>query len=252
MRLSERRGIAMCGRYTVDAHPDAVRVRFEVPETTLLDLLDGRYNVAPTQTVPAIRPAAASFGDGSPTAVGGWGHGRELVALAWGFIPSWSKSSKVDFSNINARDDKIEESRVYKPAFRKRRCILPATGFYEWAPGQGVKGPKVPWHFRLADGELFGFAGIWERWTPKDRGEPIESCALMTTSPNVLVEPIHGRMPAILRPEHYAEWLDPETPTARLRDLLAPYPAGDMEAWPVSPYVNSPLHQGERCLRPVA
>ncbi len=240
----------MCGRFSVDCRVRQVKDHFDVPEVDDPDILVGRFNVAPSQPVPAVRPAAAWHGDTRPSAVGGWGHGRELVAMTWGFIPSWAKEPKVEFSNINARDDKVEESRVYRNAFKKRRCILTATGFYEWAPAQSTKGPKVPWLFRLMDGAPFGFAAIWERWEPKGEGEPVESTALLTTSPNALVEPVHGRMPAILRVEDYAEWLDPGTPAGRLRELLGPYPAEEMEGWPVSPYVNSPHNQGERCIRP--
>src|SRR5207237_844513 len=125
-----------------------------------------------------------------------------VKVLKWGFVPSWSKEPKVGFSNINARAETVATSNAYRGSFRSRRCLMPADGFYEWAPGP----PKVPHHFRLKGGGPFAFAGLWDRW---DKGEPLETCALITTTANAVVGRSHGRMPVILTREDYETWLDP-------------------------------------------
>lgn len=208
----------MCGRYTLTADPRTLAEHFGVEFPA-----EARYNVAPTQQVPVIR-------DG-------------LSLLRWGLVPSWSTEPKASFSNINARRETVATSPAFRSAFKSRRCLMPADGFYEWQPGP----PKVPHHFRLASGEPFAFAGFWERW---DKGaEPLETCALLTTDANPTVAVAHARMPVILRPEDYARWLDASTPAAELQSLLVPYP-GPMTATAVSPYVNTPGHQGPRCVEP--
>lgn len=176
--------------------------------------------MAPSQAVPVIR-------DG-------------LAMMKWGLIPAWSKEPKASFSNINARRETVDKSAAFRSAFKHRRCLMPADGFFEWSPGS----PKVPHYFQLAEGGPFAFAGIWERW-----GEALETCALITTDANRVVGPVHARMPAILRPSDYARWLDPGTEPEELRLMLGPYD-GPMTDTPVGPYVNSPRNQGERCVKP--
>jgi len=199
----------------------------DVPE------LSPRFNIAPTQAVAAVRARA----DG----------GRELVALTWGLIPSWSKDRTIGSRMINARAETVGEKPAFRAALRARRCLVLADGFYEW---QKLGTRKQPHHIRMRDGRPFAFAGLWERWTPPE-GDPVESCTIITTLPNEVVAPIHDRMPAILAPADLDRWLDPGVrDPAAVAALLRPYPAGDMTAYPVSLRVNSPGADDPSCVVP--
>jgi putative SOS response-associated peptidase YedK len=220
----------MCGRYTLKADREALAEHFDLPEVPLL--LEPRYNIAPTQPVAIVRLDE--------------GGGRSLALLRWGLVPHWSAEPKVSFSNINARAETVAKSPAFRSAYRSRRCLMPADGFYEWAAPPGRA--KQPHYFRLGDGGPFAFAALWERWDKGD--EPIESCALITTTANGLVAPVHGRMPTILEPGDYARWLDPETPSPALQALLRPYSVEAMEGYPVSRLVNRPSNDGPRCVEP--
>jgi len=199
----------------------------DVPE------LSPRFNIAPTQAVAAVRARA----DG----------GRELVALTWGLIPSWSKDRTIGSRMINARAETVGEKPAFRAALRARRCLVLADGFYEW---QKLGTRKQPHHIRMRDGRPFAFAGLWERWTPAE-GDPVESCTIITTLPNEVVAPIHDRMPAILAPADLDRWLDPGArDPAAVAALLRPYPAGDMTAYPVSLRVNSPGADDPSCVVP--
>jgi putative SOS response-associated peptidase YedK len=201
----------------------------EVPE------LFPRYNVAPMQPV-----ATAWLADGGR---------RSFAEWRWGLIPSWARDAKIAHSLINARAETVAEKPAFRAAFRARRCLIPASGFYEWAATGGKQ--KQPFHIRMKDGRPFAFAGLWERWQGGD-GEPIETCAILTTGANELVRSVHERMPLILAPGDFAAWLDPRTPAIDLHDLLRPYPAEEMLAEPVGRYVNSPRNEGPQCLAPAA
>jgi len=200
----------------------------DVPE------LAPRFNIAPTQAVAAVRARA----DGR----------RELVALTWGLIPSWSKDRVIGGRMINARAETVAEKPAFRAALRARRCLVLADGFYEW---QQLGTRKQPHHIRMRDGRPFAFAGLWERWTPPD-GDPVESCTIITTVPNEVVAPIHDRMPVILAPADLDRWLDPSSrDPAAVAALLRPYPAGDMTAYPVSLRVNSPGADDPSCVVPL-
>ena len=150
---------------------------------------------------------------------------------------------------INARGEGIAASRMFGEAFRKRRCLVPADGFYEWRQGEGG---KQPFYFRMKDGRLFAFAGLWEQWQ-KAPGQVVESCAILTTEANELARPIHDRMPVIIAPSDFERWLDPRVRNVELiQPLLRPYPPDEMTAYPVSTWVNDPRHQGPSCAAPVA
>ncbi len=184
--------------------------------------LSPRYNIAPTQAVLAARNALEGV--------------RELVALHWGLIPHWAKEPKTGYSTINARAETVAEKPAFRNAFRRRRCLIAADGFYEW---QRTGGPKQPYYLGLNDGEPFAFAGIWEHW--EGQGETIDSCAIIVTAANELVAPIHDRMPVILDPTDYEAWMDPKLQDPeRLKAFLRPYPAERMRAYPVSTRVNNP------------
>ena len=220
----------MCGRYILSSKRQAVAEAFdldEVPE------LPARYDIAPTQDVPVVRLDPASGR-------------RGLSLLRWGLIPSWADDAAIGNRMINARAETVSEKPAFRTAFKKRRCLVVANGFYEWTKKNG----KTPHYFYLKDHASFAFAGLWERW---ERGEgPVESCTHLTTGPNAVGAPIHDRMPLILPESAYDLWLDPEVQDPSvLQSLLVPFPAEEMEAYPVGTLVNSPAHDGERCIEPV-
>jgi putative SOS response-associated peptidase YedK len=220
----------MCGRYTLQASPEEIAAQFaiEVPP-----LFKARYNIAPSQNVAAVclKPDTSR---------------RELVQLRWGLIPSWAKDPKIAYSTINAKAETVAEKPAFRSAFRKRRCLIPASGFYEWQQ-QGKQ--KQPMYIRLKDNRPFAFAGLWEHWEPKE-GEPIESCTIITTEANEFMLPIHKRMPVILASRDYDQWIDPTIQTDSLQSLLKPYPSEEMEAYAVSKMVNNPRNDIPLCVEP--
>jgi len=206
----------MCGRYAI-AKPDEISARFGVP--TQLEL-SARYNVAPSQTLPIIDQSG------------------QLTLMRWGLIPSWAKEPSVGNRMINARAETIAQKPAFRKALRTQRCLVPASGFFEW---KKTADGKVPHYFHRRDDELFAFAGLYDAWRNPATGDEILSYTILTTTPNQLVAPVHDRMPVMLTRDHEELWLNPdETEPERLLPLLAPYPAGDMEAHPVSRLVNSP------------
>lgn len=214
----------MCGRFTLTASPEAIRTHFDLPDLSLP--LTARYNIAPSQDIAVVRQGA---------------NGRELVMLRWGLVPSWAKEPKTQFSMINARAETVAVKPAYRVAFRRRRCLIPADGFYEWR--QESTG-KQPYRFTLADGGLFGMAGLWEHWQGPS-GEVLDSCAIIVTEANPLVRLVHDRMPVILDPADYALWIDPGvTEPGVLEPLLRPRPAEGMRAYPVSRKVNRSDYDG--------
>ena len=220
----------MCGRFNFLTHRTAVEERYGVSD---IDFEIGpRYNIAPSQKIAAVIQ--------DPN--------LRLVEMRWGYIPHWAKDEKIGYKMINSRAEKVAESRVFKSSFQKKRCLIPATGFYEW---QKVGKVKKPMHVRFESRDIFSFAGIYSHWkSPQDK--VVLSASIITTTPNNLVEPIHNRMPVILPREKEAAWLDPELQDVEiLKELLVPYDAGGMEAYEVSTYVNSPSNNGPVCTLPV-
>jgi len=207
----------MCGRITFHRSPAELRRMFNLDVTPNLP---ARYNIAPSADVPVVRLRA----DGA----------RELVQLRWGLVPFWAKELKVGYKMSNARAETVAEKPSYRDAFKKRRCLVVADGYYEW---QGET-PKQPWWIRLKSGEPFGFAGLWESWKSPD-GETIETTTIITTEPNPYLATIHDRMPVILAPEDHDAWLAPDAPADRLKALLRPYPAEEMTAHKVGRTVNN-------------
>ncbi len=223
----------MCGRFTLRASAQTVAQQF-----SLLDVepLIPRYNIAPSQSVAVVR-VPVDEGAGR----------RQLAFLRWGLVPSWAEDPAVGNRLINARAETATEKPAFRAAFRRRRCLVPADGFYEWLRRGRL---KQPYFFHLRDNGIFAFAGLWEAWQGADNSV-LESCTVLTTEPNDLMRPIHNRMPVILPPEAYDVWLDPDQQDpATLRALLAPYPSEALEAYAVSTYVNNPMHDDARCIRP--
>jgi putative SOS response-associated peptidase YedK len=226
----------MCGRFTLRAPASTIAEAFQVFD---LQSLKPRFNVAPTQQVAAVRL--------SPE-----GGRRELAWLKWGLVPFWAKDPAIGNRMINARAESVAEKPAFRGALRHRRCLVLADGFYEW---QRTGGRKQPYFIRLRDGRPFAFAGLWESWEGKTATGTVllQSCTLLTTGPNKLMEPIHDRMPVILPPAEYDRWLDPAIQDPdQLVPLLRPYPADAMLAVPVSAHVNNPKNDDARCIAPAA
>ncbi len=218
----------MCGRYTL-VPTENVAGRFNVDDQQL-PLLP-RYNVAPTQPMPVVVR-------NSP---------NRIVEMQWGLIPSWSKEPQVKFSTINARAETLTTSPVFRGPFKSRRCLVPASGFYEWRKtSQG----KQPFYIRLHGGELFAFAGLYDVWRDAE-GNELYSYTIITTKPNDVVASIHNRMPVILQRDDEDTWLSKNADPEQLRALLAPYPADAMEAYTVSRAVNNPANESAELMQPV-
>jgi putative SOS response-associated peptidase YedK len=223
----------MCGRFTLFVDPkDLMRMfpGFDVPAEWV-----PRYNIAPTQPVAVVANNGQS----------------KIEFFQWGLIPSWAKDPKIGSRMINARAETLAEKPSFRTAYRRRRCLVLADGFYEWRKEPG-RTTKTPMYIRLTSGEPFAFAGLWEAWRAPD-DQMILSCTIITTTPNELVEQIHNRMPVILDPEAYDLWLDPaERQANQLDEWLRPYPAEQMLAYPVSTFVNSPANDTSACVAPMA
>ena len=214
----------MCGRFTLHS-----RDRIKLKGSQALDLpFEARYNIAPSQKILAIAD---------------YGSGPEVRSLVWGLIPSWSTDGK---GFINARSETLEDKPSFSESFQRRRCLIPADGFFEW---RNVGRSKQPYYFQLIDESQFALAGIWDQW--RNAQSSITSCAIITTAANELVEPLHDRMPAILKPDSYDVWLDPKTDHAVLEKLLTPFPASKMKSQPVSRAVNAPENDTEELIERV-
>jgi putative SOS response-associated peptidase YedK len=223
----------MCGRFTLTSGAAGIQLAF--PGVVVPETLVARYNIAPSQAVAVLRNTGTSH--------------VELVR--WGLIPPWAKDPAIGSRLINARAETLAEKPAFRAAFRRRRCLIPADGFYEWRqdtlPGSQR---KTPLYFRLKSGLPFAFAGLWEVWHGPD-GQQWLSCTIVTTTPNSLLETVHTRMPVILQPSSYAQWLDPaEQNPASLSSLLQPYPASEMEGYAVSTLVNDPQNDVVECVVP--
>jgi len=220
----------MCGRYTLASTPEALVEEFGVGG--LPGEYRPRYNIAPSQPVLTL----VSGKDGP-----------EWRYLRWGLVPFWADDPAIGQRMINVRAESVDARPAFRRSFEQRRCLVVADGFYEWRRDPGG---RTPIYIRLVTRRPFAMAGIWDRWVPRDGGEPLESCAIITTAANPSVRPIHDRMPVILDREERAEWLDRGTDRERLRALLEPY-TGQLEAYEVSRLVNSPANDVPACIEPV-
>ena len=214
----------MCSRYFLDADGNIIAYTFRVPVD---DRIRKRFNIAPTQEAPVIRATNAGA--------------RAVAMLRWGLVPSWAKDLAAGNRMINARGEGVEGKPAFRAAFRERRCLVPATGFYEW---KGAPGRKQPFAITLPDRAMFAFAGLWESWRPAG-GTPVETFTIITTDANDAVAEVHDRMPVILPRDAEETWIagDP----AEARKLLAPY-AGPTKLRAVGRLVSSPKHDGPECL----
>lgn len=228
----------MCGRYMITAPVTAMAELFDVPERPNLA---PRYNVAPMQNAPIVRLRRGDTETSPPS--------RHLAIHRWGLLPFWAKAEREGAKMINARAETVAEKPAFRDAFKHRRCLVVADGFYEWRTDGKVKQPHA---VRLKDGGLFAFAGLWSRWRPKGGGEdvePIDTFTILTTDANPLVAPIHDRMPVILAAEGYEAWLT-GAPDAALR-LLRPYPAEAMQVYPVDRRVGAVKNDDPDLITPI-
>jgi putative SOS response-associated peptidase YedK len=225
----------MCGRYVSVSSPTILAERFHVEELRT-GTTEANYNVTPRADVAVVADSR--------------GH-RVLDLARWGLVPSWARSLAVGDRMINARAETVLTNNAYKRPFERRRCVVPADGFYEW---QRIEGQKVrrPWFIRRRDGEPIAFAGLWSIWHDRHLGDDaprIRSCTIITTEPNDLMREIHNRMPVILPESVWDNWLDPENhDTQALRQLLVPSPPDELERWPITTRVNKPDHNGPELL----
>jgi len=223
----------MCGRYRLSRRKQFVEDYFDVSSD--IEDWNPRYNIAPTQHVPVIRQHPKE-----PR--------RDLSLLRWGLIPSWAKDSSAAASMINARSERATVLPAFRESLRLRRCLIPADGFYEW---ERTAAGKQPYCFDVNDGELFAFAGLWDRWRAPD-GQWIRSFSILTTTPNAVTSPIHDRMPVVLAREDYDLWLDPGmTDVQIISELLKPCDASRMRCHPVSNRVNQVQNDDAECAGPI-
>jgi putative SOS response-associated peptidase YedK len=221
----------MCGRFAFFSPEEAIRQYFDLNYPAELS---PSYNIAPSQQVAAILESPVS--------------GIELQMLQWGLVPFWAKDPKIGHQLINARAETLSEKPSFRQAFVRRRCLIPANGFYEW---HTEGGEKRPLYFSDAESRPFFMAGLWELWISDD-GSEIESCTLLTTEPNDFLAPIHNRMPVIIAPDDFDLWLDPGAQhPGEVQHLLRAYPAEAMSHYPVSTFVNNPRNEDPLCIEPL-
>jgi putative SOS response-associated peptidase YedK len=218
----------MCGRYRLSRRKELIAEYFDIDGDVEWE---PRYNVAPTQNVGIIRQAGPK-----PE--------RHLALARWGLIPAWAKDATIGQRAFNARSETVASKPAFKEAFRRQRCLIPADGFYEWR--RGAAG-KQPLHFGMSDDSLLAFAGLWDCWRGPG-GDVVESCTILTTTPNSLLADVHDRMPVILDRQHYDRWLDPGLQNVKeLAGMLKPFDAASMKRYPVSTRVNSVANDDPQC-----
>lgn len=223
----------MCGRYTLTAEPALLAEHFHLAAVPAD--LSAHYNIAPSQDVPIVRRVE--------------GLGRRLDRVRWGLVPGWAKDLSAGNRMINARAETLAERPAFRAAFRHRRCLVAADGFYEW---KRLDGSKQPYWIGLQDRRPLAFAGLWEHWDAPDGSGTVESCTIITTGADHVVRPLHERMPVILAPDDYDRWLDPDAGPPDLQRLLVPFESDDLVAYPVSRAVNNPRNDNPDLLLPVS
>lgn len=221
----------MCGRFTLTLEPGELQELLDLGP--FVHIVQPRYNIAPSQPVPIVKDPNT----------------RAVELYQWGLVPFWSKDIKIGSRLINARSETVAEKPSFRAAFKYRRCLILADGFYEWKKEPGGGG-KTPYLFKLKDDGPFTFAGLYEHWEPPVGGE-LHTCTILTCEPNDLVGEVHNRMPVMLNAAQRWQWLDPEMDQKNLLSLLKPYPAGEMKDFAVSRAVNSPGNDNPEVVRPV-
>jgi putative SOS response-associated peptidase YedK len=226
----------VCGRYTLTGPLSNLVDSFEVPPPHF-DYVP-RFNIAPTQDAPVVAADAV---------------GRRMGLLRWGLVPFWAKDPSMGSRMINARSETVAEKPAFRTAFRRRRCLVPADGFFEWKvieEGTGATKTKVPYWIHLPEREVVGFAGLWESWEHTEE-DPLHTFTILTTEASESIRHIHPRMPVILSSSDYDSWLSPDSSEAELQALLRPYPPSELLSYPVSTLVNSPMNDEPGCIEPL-
>ena len=221
----------MCGRFTITLKPSFWQKEFDL--NSMPSQWEPRYNVAPTQSVPVITNA----------------ENRNVELMRWGLIPFWAKDESIGNRLINARSETLKEKLSFRDAFRHRRCLILADGFYEWQHPSRYGTPKVPFYFKLKDDKPFAFAGLWESWLAPNKQE-VHSCAIITCSPNELIARIHNRMPVLFDSRNCWAWLE-DVNLTKLKFLLTPFPADKMKTHPVGRWINNPRVDSPECIFPL-
>ncbi|WP_446744281.1 SOS response-associated peptidase [Silvibacterium acidisoli] len=226
----------MCGRYYRRSDKQRIAEAFQVRDLDVFDLeLSPSYNIAPATRQPVIRLNDQGY--------------RELAVMRWGLVPYWSKDSKPSYATINARAETVATSPLYKEPFRRRRCLIPADGFFEWKKLDAKN--KQPFAFGPIRGGGWAFAGIWDRWIDKATSRALETYSIVTTEPNEISVDVHDRMPVIVSPKDYQRWMEPGDPQQPPTDLLRPFPADEMKLWPVSRDVGNVNNNRPELIMPV-
>jgi putative SOS response-associated peptidase YedK len=225
----------MCGRYYRRSDKQKIAEAFRTGVPTSFEILPS-YNVAPQTFQPVVAFHRKTVE-------------RELVQMRWGLVPYWAKDPKIGYSTINAKAETLTTSPTFREAFKRRRCLVPADGFYEWQPID--KKTKQPFAIALKDGSLFALAGLFDVWKDKQTGQALLSYSIITTDPNELLEPFHNRMPVILKPADYERWMAPAEPHHLPVDLLRPFPDELMTAWKVAPAVGNVKNDEPGLIAPV-
>ena len=229
----------MCGRYGRRADKQFIAEWMQAHDTNVFDdsYFAPSYNVAPQSLQPMVR-LSPETGE------------RELTIMRWGLVPFWSKDGKMAFNTINAKAETITTSPAYREPMKRRRCLVPADWFYEWKKLDAKT--KQPYAIAMKDRSLLAFAGLWDSWKDKTTGQTLDTYTVITTDPNELMESIHTRMPVILAPRDYERWMEPGEPSHPPIDLLRPYPAEDMAAWPVSARVGNIRNNDPTLVEPLS
>lgn len=219
----------MCGRYAMHHEADELIERFQLAE--IRDQYQGSCNFAPSQQVPVV-----TLQDNQ----------RVLETMRWGLVPSWAKDIKIGYKMINARCEGIETKPAYRSAIKRRRCLIPVDGFYEWRK-DNENDTKTPFYIGVEGEEIFAFAGLWEEWNSPESKEPLHSCTIITTAPNEQMAEIHNRMPVIIDSQNESQWFDISVPVDDALQLLHPY-ENQLNMYPVSTAVNSPKNNGKELI----
>ncbi len=223
----------MCGRFALVTEKHILEMLFELDYSFDFELKP-RFNIAPSQQVPVVRLSSTE-------------EKRELALLKWGLVPFWAKDQTIGNRLINARAETAREKPAFRDAYKKRRLLVPASGFYEW---KNEAGGKQPYFITTKNRELISLAGLWERWG-KGTEQPLETFTILTTEPNPLIAELHNRMPVIIPPQSFTAWLDPLTGEDHLQQLLKPYPEEQLTCYPVSRLVNKPANDSPELIEPL-
>jgi putative SOS response-associated peptidase YedK len=226
----------MCGRFTQARSWSELAQLYELAGSASPSNFEPRYNIAPTQSIAVVRPAGRNAG------------GRELVMMRWGLVPLWAKDVSIGAKMINARAESVRTKPAFRQAFRHRRCLIVADGFYEWRKEEN-KTRKQPYYITREGDAPFAFAGLWEEWRPQGE-QALETCTIITTTASESIAWIHERMPVMLEPAQFDAWITPDAPLDAAEAMLAPYP-GALAVYPVSTRVNNVRNDDPQCIAPL-